>query len=159
MQQSTKDKKAFMLHIKGSNLRREAKSVGHKLFLATSEEDDARLWEKYSKLLQRARELEIKSGYSTEDSPRIKCRDYCKPVFDEAYIALTKELLLLNERMRMTGSAGEKRQLCKKIEAVKQKRWRTARFVDRETGKPIRVTLDRDGKPCFDMETELEAAI
>ena len=149
MQQRTKDKKAFMLHQKGINLRREAKHIGHKLSLATCEEEDARLWEKYSKLIERSRELEIISGYCDENSKRIKDRLGCKPVFDETYLTCTRELIRLNALLSATDDPKQRRRLYKEIDAKKKERWEISSYTNRETGELVKVYVGEDGEITF----------
>ena len=151
MQQRTKDKKAFMLHQKGCDLRREAKSVGHWLSLVTCEEDDEKLWQKYSKLMARSKELEVISGYRDEKSFSTKARNYCKPVFDETYITITNELKKLYAMLSVTDDPAKRHMLYEKIAAKKKERWETFTYVSRETGEPIKVTVDQYGKAIFEL--------
>jgi len=148
-QMSTKEKKQFMLHLKGRNLRREAKHIGHLLSLVTSEEDDARLWEKYTKVLERSQELEEMSGYSGESSRRTTDKVSCKPVFDEAYLSCTRELSRLYALLSITNDPKQRRQLHKEIDAKKKERWETSAYVNRETGEPVKVYVSKDGTVNF----------
>ena len=147
--QRTKDKKAFMLHQKGRNLRREAKHIGHLLSLVTNEEDDARLWEKYSKILKRSCELEIISGYGREDSDFFNNRMNCKPVFDDTYISCTTELKRLYNLLSVTDDPKQRRRLYEEINAKKKERWESSSYIDRETGRPVKVYVGENGEVNF----------
>lgn len=146
--QKTDDNTQRTLHQKGTNLRREAKRVGHKLSLAVSEEEDERLWKQYSQLMSRAREYEEKSGFFSEHKGRFRDRTHCKPVFDSAYVSLTNELIELYGQMKET-EGKEKLEILKQIEEKKRERWEKGSYVSRETGKSVKIIMGSNGKLAF----------
>ena len=147
--QKTDENTLRTLHQKGTNLRREAKRVGHKLSLAVSEEEVERLWKQYSQLMSRAREYEEMSGFFREHEGRFRDRTHCKPLFDSAYISLTNELIELYDQLHASKEA-KKGEILKQIEEKKRERWEKGSYVSRETGEAVKIVIGKDGKPAFD---------
>ena len=57
-----RDPKRFYYAMR-SKYMREARQIGHKLMLATTEEEDALQWEKYCKVMKRWRSLKKPEGW------------------------------------------------------------------------------------------------
>jgi len=114
-----------------------AKCIGHKLSLAMTEEDDARLWRQYQAALDRWQRFSARAGCESECNLAVKERIYYKPVFDETYLKLTAELTELYARMQREQSRAGRRQLRELIDLKKRERWEHAHFVRRETGEAV----------------------
>ena len=149
------EKKRSILHSQGARARRDARRVGHWLSLALNEEEYEKLSAQYEKLMERWRKLERITrgdGFENKSEERIRL----KPVFDEEYVRQTRSLIRLNEQMRSEKDPIRRQKLYEDIDKKKYERWRTAQFVDRETGEPVKVTVCDDGRVKFELQ---EAAV
>ena len=126
-----KDPKRFYYAMRSRYLR-EAKQTGHKLSLAVSDEEDALLWEKYKKIMERYRALKAPEGVRHE--PAVREHTFLKPVFNAEYIELTHELKGLYANFKGVKSEAERLCLEEKIRRLKRRRMTVTDFVDRETG-------------------------
>lgn len=118
---------------------RITRCVGHKLELATTEENDALLWEKYSRVLQKWRKLEKPEGVRHRDDLALRRERYLRPEFNEDYVALTEEIALLYQEKDRAKSRTERAAIDEKIHALKQKRRTVTNYYDRETGERVAI--------------------
>ena len=116
---------------------RATKQIGHKLSLATSEEEDALLWAKYEKVLKQWRDLEHSTGISRREDWSLRQRRFWKPIFNETYIELTQQLNALYEQRSGMDPNEERNAIDAEIEAIKEKRKTATTYVDRETGEEM----------------------
>ena len=105
-----------------SKYMREAKQIGQKLQLATTEEEDALQWEKYKKVMKRWRALKKPEGISHGDDTEFQSYLNQKPEFNEAYVELTLQLKELYRQMNQAKSKRERCEIEDKIRAMKKKR-------------------------------------
>lgn len=131
-----RDPKRFYYAMR-SKYMREAKQIGHKLFLATTDEEDALQWEKYQKVMKRWRALEKPEGIAHSDDRAFQTYLNWKPEFNDAYVELTLRLKELYVQMNQAKSKQERYVIEDKIRIVKRKRYETTTFTDRETGAPV----------------------
>ena len=128
-----RDPKRFYYAMR-SKYMREAKQIGQKLQLATTEEEDALQWEKYKKVMKRWRALKKPEGISHGDDTEFQSYLNQKPEFNEAYIELTLQLKELYRQMNQAKSKQERLVIEDKIRAVKKKRSVSTTYTVRDAG-------------------------
>ena len=116
-----RDPKRFYYAMR-SKYMREAKQIGHKLLLATTEEEDALQWEKYRKVMKRWRALKKPDGITHSDDAQFRSYLNQKPEFNDAYVELTIQLKELYTQMNQAKSKRERCEIEDKIRAMKKKR-------------------------------------
>ena len=131
-----RDPKRFYYAMR-SKYMREAKQIGHKLLLATNEEEDALQWEKYKKVMKRWRELKKPEGITHGEDVAFQTHWHWKPAFNDEYVALMQQLKELYSQMNRAKSKQERCMIEEKIRVVKRKRYAVTTFTDRETGEPV----------------------
>ncbi len=131
-----KDPKRYYYAMR-SRYMRELKQLGHKLSLATSDEEDAQLWEKYKKVLERWRALEIPEGVKHGNHSALNTQVFWKPEFNDEYVELTLQLKGLYSKLSRVNSVGEREALEDEIRALKKKRSSVTTYINRETGEPF----------------------
>ena len=131
-----RDPKRFYYAMR-SKYMREAKQIGQKLLLATTEEEDALQWEKYKKVMKRWRALEIPEGVKHGNHVALQTRVFWKPEFNDEYVELTVQLKGLYSKMNQSKSKQERYALEDEIRALKKKRSSVTTYIDRETGVPF----------------------
>ena len=109
------------------------KEAGHRLSLAMTDEEDAERWKVYKDRIDTLQRMEGRIGYSGIYSITYK-RTYYKPIFDDTYVAYTRELITLYDELA-NAEDGQHRQIKKKIRDVRQKRREAAQYVMRDTGE------------------------
>ena len=133
----TDERKRRSQYFEARAMHHTAKSIGHKLSLAMTEEDDARLWRQYRAALDRWQRFSVRAGCECECNLAVKERVYYKPVFDETYLKLTAELTELYAQMQKEESRAGRRQIRALIDLKKRERGDSAHFVMRETGEAV----------------------
>ena len=133
-----RDPKRFYYAMR-SKYMREAKQIGHKLLLATTEDEDALQWEKYRKVMKRWRALKKPDGITHSDDAQFRSYLNQKPEFNDAYVELTIQLKELYTQMNQAKSKRERYEIEDKIRAIKKKRSAVTTYTDRETGEPVPV--------------------
>ena len=127
-----RDPKRFYYAMR-SKYMREAKQIGQKLLLATTEEEDALQWEKYKKVMKRWRALKKPEGITHGDDSGFQPYLNWKPDFNEAYVELTLQLKELYAQMNQAKSRQERLVIEDKIRAMKKKRAATTTYTSRES--------------------------
>ena len=112
---------------------REAKQIGQKLLLATTEEEDALQWEKYQKVIKRWRALKKPDGINHSDDEQFQSYLNQKPEFNDAYVELTMQLKELYTQMKQAKSKQERYMIEDKIRTVKKKRAAATTYTIRDT--------------------------
>ena len=130
-----RDPKRFYYAMR-SKYMREARQVGHKLQLATTEEEDALQWEKYCKVMKRWRSLKKPDGINHSADEQFQSYLSQKPEFNGAYVELTLQLKDLYTQMNQAKSKQERYAIEDKIRIVKKKRSAVTTYTDREIGNP-----------------------
>ena len=131
-----RDPKRFYYAMR-SKYMREARQIGHKLQLATTEEEDAWQWEKYCKVMKRWRALKKPEGITHGEDTEFQSYLNQKPEFNDAYVELTLQLKDLHRQMNQAKSKQERYVIEDKIRAVKKKRTAVTTYTDRETGELV----------------------
>lgn len=116
---------------------RDLKQIGQSLSLALTEEEDALLWEKYKKVLERWRRLERPEGVNHREDLRLRQNRFWRPVFNDEYIELTRQLTAIYDRKRGEKSKQEQNRIEEEIRAIKKKRYSVTTYYDRETGEKV----------------------
>lgn len=116
-----------------SKYMREAKQIGHKLSLATTEEEDALQWEKYRKVMKRWRSLKKPDGIAHNNDAVFQSYLNWKPEFNEAYVELTLQLKELYVQMNQAKSKQERCAIESKIHDLKKKRSASTTYTVRDT--------------------------
>lgn len=135
-----KDPKRFYYAMRSRYLR-EAKQLGHRLSLAISDEEDAQHWEKYKKVLERWRALEIPEGVKHGNHATLNTQVFWKPEFNDEYVELTLQLKGLYAKMNQAKSKQERYALEDEIRALKKKRSSVTTYINRETGEPFSLSV------------------
>lgn len=133
-----RDPKRFYYAMR-SKYMREARQIGQKLLLATTEEEDALQWEKYRKVMKRWRALKKPEGIHHGDDTLFQSYFNLKPEFNDAYVELTLRLKELYAQMSKAKSKRERYEIQDRIRALKRKRSAATNYTDRSTGKPVTV--------------------
>lgn len=107
---------------------RDLKRIGQSLSLALTEEEDALLWEKYKRVLERWRRLERPEGVDHREDPRLRQDRFWRPAFNDEYVELTRQLIAMYDRKDRIGE---------EIRAIKKKRYSVTTYYDRETGEEV----------------------
>lgn len=128
-----RDPKRFYYAMR-SKYMREAKQIGHKLMLATTEEEDALQWGKYKKVMKRWRALKKPEGINQRDDAAFQPHLRWKPEFNEAYVEATLQLRQLYVQMNQARSKQERHMIERDIYTIKKKRTAVTTYTDRETG-------------------------
>ena len=127
-----RDPKRFYYAMR-SKYMREAKQIGQKLLLATTEEEDALQWEKYKKVMKRWRALKKPDGITHSDDTEFQSYLNQKPEFNEAYVELTLQLKELYRQMNQAKSKQERYVIEDKIRVLKKKRSASTTYTIRDT--------------------------
>ena len=127
-----RDPKRFYYAMR-SKYMREAKQIGQKLLLATTEEEDALQWEKYQKVIKRWRALKKPDGINHSDDEQFQSYLNQKPEFNDAYVELTMQLKELYTQMKQAKSKQERYMIEDKIRTVKKKRAAATTYTIRDT--------------------------
>ena len=133
-----RDPKRFYYAMRNKYMR-EARQIGHKLMLATTEEEDALQWEKYCKVMKRWRSLKKPEGITHNDDTEFQSYLNWKPEFNDTYVELTIQLKELYAQMNQAKSKRERYEIEDKIRAIKKKRLAVTTYADRETGESVTV--------------------
>ena len=128
-----RDPKRFYYAMR-SKYMREAKQIGQKLMLATTDEEDALQWEKYKKVMKRWHALRKPDGITHSDDTEFQSYLNQKPEFNEAYIELTLQLKELYRQMNQAKSKRERYEIEEKIREVKKKRSASTTYTVRDAG-------------------------
>lgn len=131
-----RDPKRFYYAMR-SKYMREAKQIGQKLMLATTDEEDALQWEKYKKVVKRWRALKKPDGITHGDDTAFQSYLNRKPEFNDAYVELTLQLKDLYRQMNQAKSKRERYEIEEKIRTVKKKRSAATTYTDRENGESL----------------------
>ncbi len=131
-----RDPKRFYYAMR-SKYMREAKQIGHKLLLATTEEEDALQWEKYCKVMKRWRCLKKPDGITHSDDAQFQSYLNQKPEFNDVYIELTLQLKELYAQMNQAKSKQERFLIEDKIRTLKKKRSASTTYTIRAGVEPI----------------------
>lgn len=131
-----RDPKRFYYAMRNKYMR-EAKQIGQKLMLATTDEEDALQWEKYKKIMKRWRALKKPDGITHGNDTEFQSYLNQKPEFNDAYIELTLQLKELYRQMNQAKSKQERLAIEDKIRALKKKRLATTTYTDREIKKLV----------------------
>lgn len=131
-----RDPKRFYYAMR-SKYMREAKQIGQKLLLATTEEEDALQWEKYKKVMKRWRALKKPEGITHRDDTEFLPHLNRKPEFNAVYTELTMEMKELYARLSRARSAEERRGLEKQIRDLGKRRAASTVYTNRKTGEPM----------------------
>ena len=126
-----RDPKRFYYAMR-SKYMREAKQIGHKLSLAISEEEDALYWEKYKKVIERWRALEIPEGIKPGNYTALQTKEFWKPEFNPEYIALTIQLRELCIQLNKAKTKQECHVLENEIRTLKKKRSSVTTWTGRQ---------------------------
>ncbi len=143
---TTKQKEKNYDYINRLKWQRVLRQTGHSLSLATTAEEDARLWQRYASTMKKLEKLErSKAASHPEDrQPKKRKRRFWRPVYNAEYVALTRELIKLDRRRRAC-SKQERRAIAEQIDAIKAERWTVTDFYDRETGEYLpRHTMQKE---------------
>ena len=127
-----RDPKRFYYAMR-SKYMREAKQIGQKLLLATTEEEDALQWEKYKKVMKRWRALKKPDGITHSDDTEFQSYLNQKPEFNDAYVELTLQLKELYRQMNQAKSKQERYVIEDKIRVLKKKRSASTTYTIRDT--------------------------
>ena len=127
-----RDPKRFYYAMR-SKYMREAKQIGQKLLLATTEDEDALQWEKYRKVMKRWRALKKPDGITSGDDAQFQSYLNQKPEFNDAYVELTMQLKELYTQMKQATSKQERYMIEDKIHTVKKKRAAATTYTIRDT--------------------------
>lgn len=111
--------------------QRDAKRIGHRLSLAMAEEEDALLWSKYKAVLDKWREFELSIGNEKLIAP-LRRTDFRKPVFDEVYLQMTRQLKELYAQLNSSHSSDERHKIKEQIKALQQQRQEAASYMLRD---------------------------
>ncbi len=121
------------------NYSRQYRRLGRCLFLAETEEEDARYWRLYKSNLENWRRLQVPESMPTP-TPLLR-KSFYRPVFNEEYVMYTRQLKqLYKQREKLSRSA--RTALDAEIRRVKKLRRDCTDYVDRTTG-----ALRPKGKP------------
>ena len=128
-----RDPKRFYYAMR-SKYMREAKQIGQKLMLATTDEEDALQWEKYKKVMKRWRALKKPEGITHSDDAQFQSYLNQKPEFNDAYVELTIQLKELYTQMNQAKSKQERYAAEDQIRDLKKKRSASTTYTVRDTG-------------------------
>lgn len=120
-----------------SKYMREAKQIGRKLSLATTEEEDSVLWEKYRKIMKRWRALKKPDGINHSDDTEFQSYLNWKPDFNDVYVEFTLQLKELHTQMNQAKSKQERLLIEDKIRTLKKKRSAATTYTIRAGAEPI----------------------
>ena len=128
-----RDPKRFYYAMR-SKYMREARQIGHKLQLATTEEEDALQWEKYCKVMKRWRSLKKPDSITHNDDTEFQSYLNWKPEFNDAYVELTIQLKELYTLMNQAKTKQERYAAEDKIRDLKKKRSASTTYTVRDPG-------------------------
>ena len=128
-----RDPKRFYYAMR-SKYMREARQIGHKLMLATTEEEDALQWEKYCKVMKRWRSLKKPDSITHNDDTEFQSYLNWKPEFNDAYVELTIQLKELYTLMNQAKTKQERYAAEDKIRDLKKKRSASTTYTVRDPG-------------------------
>ncbi len=131
-----RDPKRFYYAMR-SKYMREAKQIGQKLMLATTDEEDALQWEKYKKVMKRWRALKKPDGITHSDDAVFQSHLNRKPEFNDVYVELTLQLKDLYRQMSQAKSKQERYMIEEKIRTVKKKRSESTTYTVRDAGSTV----------------------
>lgn len=136
-----RDPKRFYYAMR-SKYMREAKQIGQKLMLATTDEEDALQWEKYKKVMKRWRALKKPDGITHSDDIAFQSYLNWKPEFNEVYVELTLQIKDLYARMKQAKTKQECCAIEDKIRGLKKKHTASTTYTVRGVEK-----LSREESP------------